>query len=244
MDAKKTSSVAVSAYWAPKAGSAAGEWEDAFSFDPDLGRFSVADGASESSFAAAWARLLAEGFVARPPDGADLREWVRPLQEEWRKGTNGRALAWYAEEKARTGAFSTLLGVSLDPEARAWRAVAVGDSCLFAVREGQLLSSFPLSQASQFHASPYLLASVARANNGIGAAVREAEGEYRPGDLLLLMTDAVAAWFLREAEIRRRPWAVLERISSQEDFEKFVEFMRAGRAMRNDDVTMLKVVTP
>jgi hypothetical protein len=235
----------VSAFRAPKAGSTAEEWEDAFCFDPGQGRFCVADGASESSFSAAWARLLAEGFVARPPDGSTLRDWLRPLQVEWARGTKGRALPWYAEEKARSGAFSSILGFCLEPDEGVWRALAVGDSCLFSVRENHLAASFPLSRSSEFHSRPMLLSSADRANAGIASAVRETEGLARPGDLMLLMTDALAAWFLAEAELRRRPWALLERIATQEEFETFVDLMRAGRSMRNDDVTLLKIeVTP
>lgn len=231
----------VSAFRAPKAGSTAEEWEDAFCFDPGQGRFCVADGASESSFSATWARLLAEGFVARPPDGSTLRDWLRPLQDEWARGTKGRALPWYAEEKARSGAFSSILGFCLEPDDRAWRALAVGDSCLFSVRENRLAASFPLSRSAEFHSRPMLLSSADRANAGIATAVRETEGLARPGDLMLLMTDALAAWFLAEAELRRRPWALLERIATQEEFETFVDLMRAGRSMRNDDVTLLKI---
>ncbi len=228
----------VAAFWAPKAGSTAEEWEDAFCCDPGQGRFSVADGASESSFAAAWARLLAEGFVARPPDGPIQREWLRPLQEDWARGAEGRPLPWYAEEKARSGAFSSLLGVCLNTAARRWRAVAVGDSCLFVVRAGKLLSSFPLGRSVEFHNRPALLSS---AGANVWSAVREEEGTFAPGDVLWLMTDALAAWFLAEAELRRRPWAVLQRVPTQKDFEKFLEMMRAGRAMRNDDVTLVRI---
>jgi len=235
----------VSAFRAPKAGCAPEEWEDAFCFDPGQGRFCVADGASECSFSAAWARLLTEGFVARPPDGSTLRDWLRPLQEEWARMTRGRALPWYAEEKARSGAFSSILGICLEPEDCGWRALAIGDSCLFGVRENKLAASFPLSASSEFHTRPMLLSTAARANAGIDTAVRETEGRARPGDLLLLMTDALASWFLAEVELRRRPWAVLERIATQEEFDSFIDLMRVGRSMRNDDVTLLKIeVTP
>lgn len=233
--------LSVSAFWASKGGVAAEEWEDAFCCDPDQGRFSVADGASESSFAADWARLLAEGFVDSPPDGATLRGWLRPLQKELARGTEGRTLSWFAEEKARSGAFSSLLGMCMDPDTLRWRAMAVGDSCLFAVREGRLAVAFPLSHSSEFHSRPLLLSSASRANNGVWSAVRETEGTFLPGDLLVLATDALAGWFLAEAEIRRRPWALLQRIGSQEEFEKFVELMRAGRSMRNDDATLVKI---
>lgn len=231
----------VSAFRAAKAGSTAEEWEDAFCYDPGQGRFCVADGASECSFSAAWARLLAKGFVARPPDGSTLREWLRPLQEEWARGTRGKALPWYAEEKARQGAFSSILGLCLEPEEHRWRALAVGDSCLFSVRKNELSAAFPLSRSSEFHSRPMLLASADRANDRISGSVRESEGLARPGDLVLLMTDALAAWFLAEAELGRRPWSVLERIATQQEFDVFVDLMRAGRSLRNDDVTLLKI---
>ena len=231
----------VTTFWAPKAGCTEEEWEDAFCCDPHQGRFSVADGASESSFSAAWARLLVEGFVANPVLGPALPEWVHPLQEVWARGMEGRTLAWYAEEKARNGAFSSLLGVSLDEADGLWRAVAVGDSNLFALRQGRLIASFPLDRASEFNTHPHLISSVDRANNGVWSTVREWEGDCRPGDVLMLMTDALAAWFLSEAENRRRPWAALERIDSPEGFRQFLEFARAGRAMRNDDATYVRI---
>jgi hypothetical protein len=159
--------------------------------------------------------------------------------------TRGRALPWYAEEKARHGAFSSLLGFCLEPEDRGWRALAVGDSCLFGVRDNALAEAFPLSRSTEFHSRPILLSTVDRANAGIASAVRETEGLARPGDLILLMTDALAAWFLAEVELRRRPWVLLDRIGTPEEFEQFIDRMRDSRSMRNDDVTLLKIeVTP
>src|SRR5947199_52879 len=51
-----------------RAGHRAEEYEDAHAGDAGAGRFAVADGASETSFAALWARLLAEGFVQAEGD--------------------------------------------------------------------------------------------------------------------------------------------------------------------------------
>lgn len=232
----------VAAFWAPKAGASADEFEDAFCCDPGQGRFSVADGASECSFSAAWARMLAEGYVAKPPDGSILRDWLKPLQEDWKRGTEGRPLPWYAEEKARSGAFSSLLGVCLDSNTRRWRAVAMGDSCLFIVRAGKLASSFPMGRSVEFHNRPALLSS---AGANIWTALREEQGTFAPGDVLWLMTDALSSWFLTEAELKRRPWVVLQRARTQAEFDALVELLRVSRAMRNDDVTLVRVeVTP
>jgi hypothetical protein len=55
-----------------KDGNRPDEYEDAYAGNPRVGRFAVADGASESSFAALWAKLLVDGFVATREGAATL----------------------------------------------------------------------------------------------------------------------------------------------------------------------------
>ena len=227
------------AWWAAKSGNAANEYEDAYAVKPDALRFAVADGASETSFARAWAELLVEGFVQEPPSAGGLPAWVTPLQQAWVNASQGKATAWYAEEKARDGAFSSLLGLTIEGDR--WRALAIGDSCLFVVRAGRMARAFPLARAEQFNNRPLLLSSVARANGHVWQDVVADEGDLQGADRILLMTDALAQWFLVEAEMGRRPWAALAQITTQEQFRAFVDCLRAGRALRNDDVTLVSV---
>jgi len=227
------------AWWAPKSGNTASEYEDAYAVKPEALRFAVADGASETSFARQWAELLVEGFVQEAPSAAGLREFVTPLQAVWSEGQKGKATAWYAERKAADGAFSSLLGLSIDGDR--WRAVAVGDTCLFVVRSGKMLRAFPLERAEQFSNRPSLLSSLSRANVGVWDDIATVEGELVEKDRLLLMTDALAQWFLVEAEMGRRPWAALAKVTTPEQFQAYVDCLRAGGALRNDDVTLVSV---
>jgi hypothetical protein len=227
------------AWWAPKSGNAASEYEDAYAVKPEALRFAVADGASETSFARQWAELLVEGFVQDAPSAAGLHDFVTPLQSVWAEGQKGKATAWYSERKAADGAFSSLLGVTIEGDH--WRALAIGDSCLFVVRSGKVLRAFPLERAEQFSNRPSLLSSVARANAGVWGEVAVVEGDLVTNDRLLLMTDALAQWFLVEAEMGRRPWAALAKVTTPEQFAAFIEVLRAGGALRNDDVTLVTV---
>jgi hypothetical protein len=227
------------AWWVPKSGHAASEYEDAYAVEPAALRFAVADGASETSFAKQWAGLLVEQYVHAPAGAEELRDWVAPLQAEWAGAHQGKATAWYAQEKAREGAFSSLLGVAIEQDR--WRALAVGDSCLFVVRSGKLAHAFPLERAEQFNNRPLLLSSVARANLRVWDDVRSDHGELRDRDQLLLMTDALAQWFLVEAEMGRRPWAALACVATPVGFAMFVECLGGGGALRNDDVTLVRV---
>src|SRR5262249_12712246 len=92
------------AFHLPKHGHRAEEYEDAHAADGEVGRFAVADGASESSYAGLWAQLLAGGFVQdvrRPWGRAD---WLEPLQRRWSDEVDGVDLPWYAEVKREQGA--------------------------------------------------------------------------------------------------------------------------------------------
>src|SRR5213083_2611429 len=97
----------------PKRGNSVEEYEDAFAANPKAGRFAVADGASESSFASLWAKLLVEGFSHPPPD-ADLRKrWLEPLRQRWSSEVEKLELPWYAEAKRSLGAAAAFLGLIL-----------------------------------------------------------------------------------------------------------------------------------
>ena len=253
----------VNAYWTAKFGSSADEYEDAFAWSANSRHFAIADGATESSFADLWARSLVREYSKQPPTLATLPDWLKPLQQEWHQTIKWDSLPWFAEEKARMGAFATLLGLSFaspgsgaraktgfwtrfrakkDPQDRmAWRACAVGDSCLFQIRGGAMLTSFPLTRSEDFQSRPILLSSNPAHNDGVWNSVRVMEGECRPGDLFLALTDALAKWFLAEIEAGRQPWTVLLGIRSAEAFEEFVKELRTEKTLRNDDTTMLLV---
>jgi hypothetical protein len=96
----------------PKDGHTADECEDAAAGDPAVGRFAVADGASESFAAGEWARFLVDAFVHRGP----MRDWLAGPREDWAKAVAGQAMSWYAEEKLTVGGHATFLGSTSSPE--------------------------------------------------------------------------------------------------------------------------------
>lgn len=233
----------------PKAGNTEAEYEDAAHYDLELLRFAMADGASESSFAQRWADSLVRRFVASPPFGSDLSlvEWLRPLQQEWYAAIDWPQLSWFAEEKARAGAFATLLGVELalaappgnSNFAGRWRAWAVGDSCLFHVRAEQLVTAFPLECAEAFNNSPSLLCSQAAHNRKLEDCIQSVSGEFLSDDILFLATDALAQWILKQSEAGGKPWAALRGLKSESAFAAFIASLRHEHLIRNDDTTLL-----
>lgn len=234
-----------------KQGNAPEEYEDAASGveEENVSRFAVADGATESGFAATWAQMLAEHFVAADVACAlSWSDWLPAVQRNWLESVRDRAAStWFAEEKFKEGAFATFLGVvvSACPEGhRRWHAVAVGDSCLFHTRDLELLAAFPLEQQCQFGASPWLVGSRSPPEL-VKEKAMEKEGEALPGDQLWMMTDALAHWFLSEVEAGNTPWCQWEPFlglpDSDRSFASWLDELRDARRIRNDDVTLLAV---
>jgi hypothetical protein len=60
------------------------------------------------------------------------------------------------------------------------------------------------------------------------------------GDRYLLMTDALAAWFLTAFEDKRTPWETLP--PDPETFAAFVQKERDAAKMKNDDATMIEIL--
>jgi hypothetical protein len=231
-----------------KRGHGADEYEDAFAADSEAGRFAVADAASECSFGALWARLLVEGFIRGMPRAVQTADWLRPLQERWAAEVDGRPLPWYAEMKRDQGAFATVLGLvvrSSPKKGRVWRAVAVGDSCLFQVRGDRVLTAFPVKRAQDFDSQPDLLGSRPLSPAAPNPNLRRRRGRWQPGDQFLLMTDALACWFLQQTETGHRPWetiaGLLAEPSAERAFAAWVQERAAREGLRNDDVTLIAV---
>jgi Protein phosphatase 2C len=235
------SSVAIGAFRMPKAGCSQAEYEDATAWSSRGRRFAVADGASASAFARLWAQLLVRAYVGGQLRAESLETDLVPIQAQWVSQVDQRSLAWYAQEQARRGAFAALAGLALHADT-SWSALAVGDCCVFHVRDEALLTAFPVSDARAFDNRPLLLGARGESNAGLrtSGAIRHMDGMWQPGDTFLLMSDALAAALLRRVEqYACSPLASLSFERSPAGFRRWVRNMRAEQRMRNDDVSLL-----
>jgi len=217
----------------PKAGGEAGDYEDAAAVAVDgvPACAAVADGATESVFARAWAKRLVRGVVQDATTTPEaFAEAVPTWQEAWAADARGRAgdRPWYVAAKAAEGAFAAVLGLSLHADGR-WRAVAVGDCCLFHLRDETHLQSWPFEATDAFTNRPALVPSTEARELPSPDAIT---GTWQPGDRFLLATDAVAAWLMNEDPV---PVGTLDAGA----FQEHVESARADGSLRNDDATLL-----
>jgi hypothetical protein len=248
----------IQAFWLQKAGNSPSDYEDAFwpRKPLDLNSFpirvAIGDGATEASFSAIWARLLVWGYRSGRLTRDSRKRYLGRLQSRWWNHVTGKVMPWYAEQKMRDGAFSSLLGLTFERDSCVknsegyWESLSIGDSCLFQVRANQLIVCFPLDRTELFDNRPVLVSSVQSRNDGLADAWMVKRGQWTAGDVFYLMTDALACWFLRRRELRGDPLAFLDKVQFQADFVRLVEEQRAtatddgARMLKNDDVTLVR----
>jgi hypothetical protein len=229
----------------PKLGHEPAECEDAIAVDTQNCRFAVADGATEAFDARNWAQRLAQHWVenqcASTPEA--FCEWVAAEGRELRDSWNGLSLSWYSEEKARTGSFAALVGVELNlqTEAPSWKAIALGDACLLHCRHGMLLKSLPLESSESFNSAPVLVASDSSMHEVCMKSIVIDSGSCESGDVLWLLSDGVASWYLERFE--KDDLTVSDVFETREDQElrRFFDAERLAGRMRNDDVAVLRI---
>ncbi|MEM2569938.1 MAG: protein phosphatase 2C domain-containing protein [Candidatus Bathyarchaeia archaeon] len=225
------------------------ENEDSFCYDLGKGKFAIADGATECCFSKLWATILTRHFVESDFSLFSLKKFVKndvlkallsflyTSQRIWINEIDWTSLKWNVLEKAKKGAFASFLGFEMvrEEEYCQWRAISIGDCCLIHFRSRQLVNSFPLRDSSEFGNKPEMLPSIALPN--IRFRVNYRRGKMRRGENIILATDAVAEWILREGKMI----SICETISSlkEEELRDFFRRLIEDGRMRNDDITLL-----
>jgi hypothetical protein len=261
----------VNAFWLPKVGAAAAEYEDACWYGPgesyggddaQLLRVIVADGASESMLAGRWAQHLTRVFWLAPESVGTQSGFIAAYQRAaagWEaelarykreRADRNSPIQWYEEPGLARGAYSTLLAAEFrmgpDGADAQWTAAALGDSCLFVVRGGELRDAVPMSSSAEFDYQPALLSSGGTDAEVLGRHLNTRTGDLAPGDTCYLATDALSAWFLRMVETgqaKDEPWRPLQELddSDQGEFKELIGKLRGDGMIRDDDTTLVRV---
>ena len=233
----------------PKSCSDPAECEDAIGINSEALRFAVADGATEAFDAGNWARRLARCWVADETPALSVEEfrtWVAGQGQRLHSSWQGRHLSWYAEEKSRHGSFAAFVGVQfeLNRDRPCWRAIALGDACLVHRRRDFLCSVMPVSEHQNFNSAPVLVPSLDSLQEAALARAVTSSGTFEESDVLLLLSDAAAAWYLRRSETEDPVCAefdsFLAAAQNKELTRLFQQERRAGR-LKDDDIAILRI---
>ena len=223
--------------------------QDAIKVNEEYSRYAVADGATLSFFPKQWAELLVERFCEMPNlslNAENWKQWLVPIQEKWYKQVEERVKVrgqFYLTNSfnTREPAVSTLVGLEVEKTKQKWRAVVVGDSCLFH-KNSSGFRSYLIEQSEDFTSRPEAFASFPETNHYDPEFIR---GEIQSGDTFILATDALAKWILehKESENLEEILHQLRQIENREEFNQFVDQARDDEKIRlvNDDVALMLI---
>ena len=223
--------------------------QDAVKVNEDSCRYAVADGATRSFFPKWWAELLVKHFcemLTLFPSEENWKEWLNPIQAEWYKWVEERVKArnqFYLTNSfnTREPAVSTFIGLEIDKPKNKWRAIVIGDSCLFhKSKTGS--RSYLIEKSEDFTDRPEAVSSLPEKDHYEPTFVG---GEIQSGDIFILATDALAKWIVQHEEAGQLEAALnqLKRIKTDEQFYSFVDLARDHENIRlvNDDVTLMLI---
>ena len=223
--------------------------------DGSAGAFAVADGVTTSFFGGLWARMLTARFAECPAAVFEQpwSAWLVAPQEQWQAAVRERAAAETAsfytcnDVLSRRPAAATFVGLLLDPPAPdgaiPWRALVLGDSCLFILGKAGR-RSLALTKAAEF--SNIVSAAESYADEQAfspqlyGTAPHGSEPPLVEGDTVLLATDALSKWLLLRAEAGQPVWGTILGLAGQAEFEALVGQARREERnpLENDDVAL------
>lgn len=238
----------VRAFIVPKAGWSVDDCQDAYAISRSRRRFAVVDGMTDSALSAEWARLLASHLV-------EMSHWDRPslltatntLAEDWHALAPTDDVPWYLSRKiSERGAYATVAALDLTRtgRGRTYRMLGVGDTCIFHVRGGRLIRAHPYSDAADFQHRPLGLGTLATAaNEQVLKATGLRYGTWRRGDRFLIMSDALAAYVLGAVAQCHGVRRALAFDRTPPAYSRWVETMRNAGRLKDDDTTLLEVIT-
>lgn len=226
-------------------------YEDACAVNAEAGRVAIADGVSSAVFSAAWAQILTRSVAAKPPnvrDGTEFAGWLAERRKEWAAGIHVPSLPYHLLMKLRQvgGGFATLTWADVERRAQTDSASAgyvvrgqgVGDSCVFHVRNGQLLAKWPMQTSADFEADPISVGSV-NFQRDQGLEFQEFEWQADQGDLIVLATDAIADWVYKMVEAGEAVnWDDLSQLPD-EQLAEYVTALRESHWLKRDDTTLV-----
>lgn len=213
--------------------------------------YAVADGATRSFYPKQWAELLVKNFCEGTESvlAADnLEEWLCPIQNAWyeqiKKRVNEQNKYFLTNRfNAKESAVSTFIGLEINKSNEDWKAIIIGDSCLFH-NSDTAFKSYLKENSADFTNRPDAFASFPK-DNPIGCPPEFISGKTKSGDTFILATDALAKWIVQHKEKNKLP-EVLTQLNGLETDEQFYDFVDEARQnaetpLDNDDVTLILI---
>jgi hypothetical protein len=218
-------------------------------------KFAISDGVSSSFLSGSWAELLVNEFTEQA-GCIDINQpfSLHTIQHLWAEEVEKLASKdgqkWFVKkfQKECRSAAATFAGLHFYYKDKIpyWDAIALGDTFLFYLpsttthsgenkNEPFKYESLPPKDGFLFNDFPKYIDSINKVPQGIYNS--SLKNPLSPG-IFLLMTDALAEWFIRDDG---KALKQINKWTSQDSFVKKITRLRAQKKISNDDYSLLIV---
>ena len=209
-------------------------------------RVAVADGVTESLFSGIWADLVVNSYVEKGDELLTASGLESPHQEFVQKSSQQilqmpDTQHWFMYEKLERGSHVTFAAVEFfSPEKI--QALAVGDSCIFWRNgENEEVGMLPELSPEDFGAFPTSICHLPRTWQTLNQKIIRKEVHLKDAFQIVLCTDALACWLVKELGNDFSAWEQLFHIPDAIYFTDFIATLRERKEIRNDDVTLVLI---
>ena len=218
--------------------------EDAYRVDEGRSLIALCDGASESFASKTWATILANKFIN---EQVIDQVWIAEAISSYNEQFDCQEMSWFSQEAFKRGSFSTFLGVVYSALDERVEITGIGDSIALLAHDKEIIDSFPYKSVEEFQKRPELLSTISEHNrflfseDGISRRKKVWSIDKNQPSNLLLMTDALAEWTLKDGQVGNTSLKKLLQVGCDSDFEELILSERNAKNIRIDDTTLIKV---
>jgi len=238
----------VKSFLTGKRGEGRNSIEDSISVDISNGRFAVSDGVSKSFLPHVWSSILTQAWITVDKidnfPQEDLGEIFRQERDRILEVLDEDTRMDYEdlETKYKT-ASATFCGIEHHKGVLKW--AIIGDSCLFIMPDGEYplcISSHSMPTDNEGHITPYFDNTPFQvfANGKVYGEWIRGERDFEKGTLLL-MSDAMSAWFINTHNDGHNPLEQLMALTDDESFEQWVDEQCRLGLLNSDDESVVIV---
>ena len=261
----------VTALSVPKDLNFANQNEDVFKISDDQSLIVLSDGASESFNSQVWADLLTSHFIKNYLNTrTSPMQWLDYIIADYNQQHDVESLSWSQQNAFARGSFATLAGIHFI-ESQTVELFCVGDSLVVLLDEIepyihlkcygfsrllkrqnkdnniQLKQIFMYQKSESFKDAPQLFSSRTELNKIFDDKILLQYNQtcwdlaeyHKP--IIFLMTDALAQWALKNAEVGKPKWSILNHLNSNAQLVKLVIQEREKKRLKTDDTTLIKI---
>ena len=199
----------------------------------------IADGATQGFKSEIWAKMLVDLFVQEPIFEPErlykiFEKAALDFRNQEHVFSDNPAIRAVERKKIEYGGFSTFMGVTIQHDNLKY--ISSGDVCLFIIREGKIVISFPFETIEELDADNGFLGTTKIFNNEQTLdSFFVQDFRISKDDKIVMATDALARYFLKENNTD------ILKVSNFSEFKDYVIRLWESKILEDDDITLVEL---